>query len=280
VGPIHLHDGQVRALAFSEDGTQIASGGQDGVVSVVDADTGELVSGPSTSGPEISDMLWDGDRLVTGDADGRVLIWNGAALEGEMGPGPDTGGVTDMALSDDGTLAVADRAGFVGLWNLDERRLQGEPLRADDTTIWGLAWSTDGTTLATASDDVVVTLWDVGSRQPVGSLTPQPGGARSVSFLGDGATIVTTTYDGSVRLWDTHEMVPLGGPLPGHEAAVWRSVALPGMRFATSSQDGTVRIWDMLNPERACERARGPLGLSALGSILGEDQEPIACDAS
>ena len=55
-------------------------------------------------------------------------------------------------------------------------------------------------------------------------------------------------------------------------------VALPGMRLATSSEDGTVRIWDVLDPDRACERAKGSLGLDALGPFLGEGEEPAACD--
>ncbi len=174
-------------------------------------------------------------------------------------------------------LAVADRQGGVTLWDVHDREAAGEPIAADDNTIWGLAWSADGTTLATASDDEVVQLWDVGSRTPTGTLTPQPGGAASAVFLSDGATIATTGRDGSVRLWDVSEAVPLGGELTGHEASVWRVVALPGMRFATSSEDGTVRIWDVLDPDRACDRAEGSLGLDALGTYLDEGEKPVAC---
>ena len=54
-------------------------------------------------------------------------------------------------------------------------------------------------------------------------------------------------------------------------------MALPDVRFATSSEDGTVRIWDVLNPDRACERAAGTLGLAALGPFLGGVEEPLAC---
>jgi hypothetical protein len=38
-----------------------------------------------------------------------------------------------------------------------------------------------------------------------------------------------------------------------------------------------VRIWDVLNPERACERAAGTLGIQALGHFMGEGEKPIAC---
>ncbi len=275
LGPIRLHEGSVWGLTFSEDGTRLASGGEDGDVQVIDAATGEQLASPPRSLNEVSSVLFVDDRLLTGAADGIVGIWEGANLEGTLGP--HGAGVTAMALSPDGVLAVADRQGGVSLWDVEGQDAADEPIAADDNTIWGLAWSADGTILATASDDEVVQLWDVGARRPTGTLTPHPGGAASATFLSDGATIATTGRRGSVQLWDVSEAVPLGGELVGHEAAVWRVVALPRMRLATSSEDGTVRIWDVLDPDRACERAEGSLGLEALGAFLGEGEKPVAC---
>ena len=131
---------------------------------------------------------------------GSFGIWDGETLEGQLGP--HGAGVTAMAISPDGVLAVADRGGGVALWSVADRVAADEPIAADDNTIWGVAWSADGSILATASDDEVVQLWDVGSRTPTGTLTPQPGGAASAAFLSDGATIVTTGREGAVQLWD------------------------------------------------------------------------------
>lgn len=275
LGPVRLHEGIVWGLSFSDDGSRLASGGEDGDVQVIDAVTGEALASPERVGQAIDAVLLADGRLLAGGDDGTVRIWSGTALEGQLGPHP--GGVTAMALSPDGVLAVADRTGVVRLWSLDDRQPIGQPLPADDNTIWGLAWSTDGAILATASADEAVQLWDVSTRTLLGSLTPHPGGATGVAFLGDGATVVTTSADGSVRVWDIAGAVPLGGRLAAHEAPSWRIVALPGMRFVTSSEDGTVRIWDVLDPGRACERAAGSLGLQALGPYLGEGEDPIAC---
>jgi WD40 repeat protein len=275
LGPIRLHKGRVWGLAFSEDGTHLASGGEDGDAQVIDAKTGGQLASPPRSRAAISSVLFVDGRLLIGSDDGIVGIWKGETLKGELGPRG--AGVTAMALSPDGVLAVADRQGDVALWDVEGRKAAGEPIVADDNTIWGLAWSADGTILATASDDEVVQLWDARARKPTGTLTPHPGGAASAAFLSDGATIATTGRKGSVLLWDVSEAVPLGGELVGHKASVWRVVALPGMRFATSSEDGTVRIWDVLDPHRACERAEGSLGLDALGAFLGKGEEPVAC---
>jgi WD40 repeat protein/class 3 adenylate cyclase len=275
LGPVRLHDGIVWGLAFSEDGTRIASSGEDGDIQVIDAETGDPLDSPPRSGDEVAAVLFVDGQLLSGGADGVVRIWDGGSLDGELGP--HLGGVIAMALSPDGVLAVADRSGVVHFWNLDERQEARESLTADDTTIWGLAWSRDGRVLATASDDGVVQLWDTESYALIGSLTPQPGGAAAAAFLDDGATILTTSRDGSVSLWDVTEAAPLGEPFAGNEATAWRAIALPGMRFATSSEDGTVRIWDVLDADRACDRAAGSLGLAALGAYLGEGEEPVAC---
>ncbi len=273
--PIRLHDGIVWDLAFSGDGTRVASIGEDGHVEVIDAATGEPLASPSDVGGAIDAVLWADDQLLTGGEDGVVRIWQEGGLVGQLEPHP--GGVTAMALSRDGVLAVAGNVGLVQLWNLDDRERQGEPLAAGDDKIWELDWSPDGERLAAASDDGTVSLWEVGSRTAVGSLTPHPKGALAVAFLSDGVTIATTSRDGSVRLWDGATAQPLGGQLGGLAAPAWRVVPLPDMRFATSSEDGTVRIWDVLNPVRACERAAGPLGIDALGAYLGEGEEPVAC---
>jgi WD40 repeat protein len=180
-----------------------------------------------------------------------------------------------MALDPDGDLAVADQLGDVRLWNLESG--QSETEFTADSLIWGLSWSTDGKVLATARDDEVVQLWNVESQAFGRPLGRHPGGALDAVFLEDDATVATTSRDGSVRVWDVATEVSLGDPLQGHDSAAWRVIALPGMRFATSSEDGTVRIWDVLNPDRACERAAGPLGLDALGAFMGEEEKPIAC---
>jgi WD40 repeat protein len=274
LGPVRLHEGIVWGLAFSEDGSMLASGGEDGHVQVIDAFTGGALTSPDPAGEQIDAVLFADGRLLAGGADGTIRIWSGAALEGELGP--HRGGVTAMALSPHGVLAVADRSGLVRIWSLDDQSQVGQALAADDNTIWGLAWSADGAVLATASADEAVQLWEVSTRELIGSLSPHPGGATGVGFLGDGSTLATTSAAGVVRLWDLGAQ-PLGGPLPGHRGSAWRIAVLAGMRFATSSEDGTVRIWDVLDPDRACERAAGPHGLEALGAYLGAGEEPLVC---
>ncbi|HVQ87316.1 MAG TPA: hypothetical protein VMT88_03945 [Actinomycetes bacterium] len=276
LGPIQLHAGRVSSLAFSADGSRVVSGGVDGGVKIIDAATGDQLPSPANVGTEVAAVLFADGRLLAAGGTGTVWIWSGQTLEAELGPLAHA--VTAMAVSSDNILAAAEEGGSVHLWDLSDGHPVGQPLAAGEKAfVWSLAWSMDGSTLAVATDDEVVQLWDVPSRSITGSLTPQPGGALDVAFLSDGATIATTSRgDGSVRLWDIATSASLGDPLPGHEGSVWGAVALPGMRFATSGEDGTIRIWDILNQDRACDRAVGSIGLGTQ-VYLGADEKALAC---
>ena len=54
------------------------------------------------------------------------------------------------------------------LWDVASRKPLGEPLRGHTGAVWSAAFSPDGKTLATGSDDGAVILWDIASRKPSG----------------------------------------------------------------------------------------------------------------
>ena len=109
-----------------------------------------------------------------------------------------------------------------------------------------LSFSPDGKTLASASEDGDVFLWDLAT----GNATAVPGHTESVwgmVFSPDGSTLASRagTSRGKVNIWDVAtglKTVTLGG----HEGPV-RTVSYSpdGATLATGSHDMTVKLWDL-----------------------------------
>ncbi len=125
-----------------------------------------------------------------------------------------------------------------------------------------VAFSADGRTLASASADKTVILWDFTNpsrptrRGP--PLTGHTDTVDSVAFSPDGRILATASFDNTVILWDlTDPARPTqrGPPLTGHTDDV-NSVAFSpdGRTLATASDDTKVILWDLTDPARPTQR--------------------------
>jgi hypothetical protein len=120
------------------------------------------------------------------------------------------------------------------------------PLTGHTDVVYAVAFSPDGSLLATASFDQTARLWDVATGQPHGTpLTGYTRGVFGVAFSPDGSLLATAGEDATVRLWDVATGQPHGTPLTGHTDSVWDVAFSPdGRLLATASEDSTARLWD------------------------------------
>jgi WD40 repeat protein len=131
-------------------------------------------------------------------------------------------------------------------------------LRGHTRAVYGVAVAPDGRTLATASGDRTIRLWDLTDREhprPIGEpLTIGPEAVNGAVFSPDGRTLVTANGDNTVRLWDfTNRDRPrqLGQPLLGHTGwVVVVAFSTDGRTVATASRDQTAILWDLTNRDQ------------------------------
>ncbi|MET8161709.1 WD40 repeat domain-containing protein [Sphaerisporangium sp. NPDC005289] len=278
------HDGVVVDVAFSPDGTRIATAGDDGTVRLWDAGARKQIGAPlnepdnDESAVALGAVAFspDGARLATAGDDGAVHLWD-VTNHQEIGTPRDghDGTVDDVAFSPDGTrIATAGEDGTVRLWDATTRRQLGTPLKGHGESVEEVEFSPDGRRLATAGQDMTVRLWDASTHEQLGPPLPYKEDVLSVAFSPGGAQLATLGLDDTVRVWDLTGRKQVGVPLKGNNAT---DVAFSpdGSRLATAGADGTIRLWDAGNHRQLGAPLAGHTG-SVLALAFSPDGARLA----
>jgi WD40 repeat protein/predicted Ser/Thr protein kinase len=149
----------------------------------------------------------------------------------------------------------ADRVVSGSFYPESEVRLwttEGKPIHRQNVhrnSINDLAYSPDGSRIASASLDQTIGLWHGATLEPLALLRGHTGKVLQVQFTPDSSRLVSLSDDQSIRLWEAARGDPVA-VLHGHtEVIIHFALSPDGNTLASASNDGTVRLWDLKQAE-------------------------------
>lgn len=240
------HTAAVYCVAFSADGQQLVSCGEDDTVRVWDAITGEEIHSLKGHSEPVINVAFsvDGQRVASASEDETTKIWDANGWRVMLTLKGHSGIVHSVAFSADGRrLVTASSDKTAKVWNA----LSGKHLLTfEEHTDWvhSVAFCQDGQRIASASHDQTVKVWESFSGRTLLTLQGHTGGVNCVAFSADGQRLASGGDDQTVRVWETtsgqESLI-----LMGHSRDVTSVVfSADGRRLASSSSDQTVKIWD------------------------------------
>jgi WD40 repeat protein len=250
--------GWVRGVAWSPDGTRLASVGDDRMGRVWDARTGQLLRTFEGHDNSVRSVAWspDGKRLASASFDRTVKVWDAATGRELLTLNGHTENVWAVAWSPDGTrLASASNDRTVRVWDAVTGQ-EALTLNGHTGEVIGVTWSPDGKRLASGSHDGTVKVWDAGTGQQVLTLNEASG---YVAWSPDGSRLAGTSQYRRVKIWNARtgqEVRTLNGHTQPINAVAWSP---DGTRLASASADKTVKVWDALF-EAELGTFKGPTG--------------------
>jgi len=247
------HQDRVWSVAISPDARLVASGGQDSMIRLWDAQTGQMLQTLRGHDAErrVYDLAFfpDGQRLASASQDETVAIWDIRSGQIIRRWDAESGLLWALAISPNGQyILTGGQNGLLKLWNAQDGTLL-HTMRGHISSIIAVAISSDGLRMASGGADRLVRLWDLASGKLEATLVGHSDVVAALAFSQDGHYLLSGAADLSILMWDINSgqiVRRFNDDQQGHTVAPIRTLSLDSVNqiIYSGAYDGHIVAWD------------------------------------
>ncbi len=249
------HPDPINVVAWSPDGTMLASGGYDQTIQVWNATSGQHIATYHGHSNEIVSLAWspDGKYIAScDDEDYSLHIWNSQTGQIVLML-PMQNGARSVSWSPNGKF-IAVGSDTISVWNVSTHQFIATYTGVGGSYLSHLAWSPDGTYLAASDSNHAIQVWNALNSKLVYTYHGHTNDVNSLAWSPDSREIVSGSTDGTAQVWDAttgklhlvHHVTDTTTTFGVHSVA-WSP---DGTNIATVddvSATGTIIIWNAQN---------------------------------
>ncbi|KAJ5195464.1 uncharacterized protein N7498_008902 [Penicillium cinerascens] len=246
------HSKRVNSVIFSHDSKLLASGSDDGMIKVWNADSGECLQTFEGHNDSVNSVTFSNDSrlLASASVDQTIKVWetsNGECLQTLKGHSE---WVNFVTFSHDSKL-LASASGIYAYDPFDDDFGSDclNSLGGYSGSVNSVDFSHNSKLLSSASENNTLKLWDTNSGHCLYTLKGHSKRVNSVTFTYDSNVLASGSDDGIVKVWDANSGECLQ-TLKGHSGLVTSvTFSHDSTLLASASYDCTVKVWDTSSGE-------------------------------
>ncbi len=242
------NDGVANTVAFSRDGRFVSAGGEDGIVRLWDAQTGELLHNLLGHSDRINCIAFspDGKRLASASADTTVKIWDPLAGTEDSSYSQHVLGVVGLVFHpQQSEICTVSEDCTIRIWNPTDRKdrliIQTQ---LEARLIHCVAFSPDGSRIAAAFGANGFQIWNAMSGESL-AREKEPVSQLAFSQDGEGLILAGSGPERGIRRWNSKsgEITPLASHSSDISTAAFSS---DGRWLATGDKvASSIKLWDL-----------------------------------